>query len=144
MSAIYSVDVQITAPVRDTEVTDRVGDAITNLFPDAEVEHNPGELLAESHSMEHFSECLHRQEILDTARGAFFRNQRGNTFSFDLKKQAAFEGVVNFAVGEPDELGELHVRVSVTEPDVETYIDHVAPPTQEGRPIDPDARDDDR
>jgi predicted RNA binding protein with dsRBD fold (UPF0201 family) len=134
---IYSVDVQITAPVYDTEVTDRVADAITNLFPEAEVEQRPGELLAETHDMSHFSELLHRQEILDTARGAFFENEQGNAFSFDLKKQAAFEGVVNFAVGEPDELGELHVRVSVTEPDVEAYIDHIAPPTEDGRPIDP-------
>jgi len=133
---IYSVDVQITAPVYDTEVTDRVADAITNLFPEAEVEQRPGELVAETHEMEHFSELLHRQEILDTARGACFENKRGNAFSFDLKKQAAFEGVVNFAVGEPDELGELHVRVRVTEPDAETYIDHVAPPTEDGRPVD--------
>lgn len=138
MTTVYSVDVQITAPVYDTEVTDRVRDAITNLFPGAAVEQRPGELLGETHDLSHLSELLHRQEILDTARGAFFEDRRGDTFSFDLKKQAAFEGVVNFAVGEPDELGELHVRVQVTEPDVETYIDHIAPPTEEGRPVDPD------
>ena len=31
---IYSVDVQVTAPVNDTEVTDRVVDAIHALFPE--------------------------------------------------------------------------------------------------------------
>jgi predicted RNA binding protein with dsRBD fold (UPF0201 family) len=136
MSEVYSVDVQITAPVYDTEVADRVADAITNVFPGAELDRRHGEIVGEVHDLSHFSELLHRREILDTARGQFFENRRGDTFSFDLKKQAAFQGVVNFAVGEPDELGEIHVRVRVTEPDVETFIDHIAPPTQEGRPVD--------
>ncbi|WP_255151764.1 RNA-binding domain-containing protein [Halorarius halobius] len=135
---IYSVDVQITTPVRETELPDRVERAIENLFPEAEVEHGEGELLATAHGMERFSELLHEQEILDTARGQFFDGRRGDAFSFDLKKQAAFEGRVNFAVGSPGELGTIHVRVKVEEPSVEAYVDHVAPPTQEGRPVDPD------
>ena len=135
---IYSVDVQVTAPVNDTEVTDRVADAIDNLFPEAAIESNPGELLATCHSMETFSERLHEQAILDTARGAFFDGREGDTFGFRLKKQAAYEGVVNFAVGTESELGDLHVRVRVEEPDVDSYIDHVAPPTEEGRPVDVD------
>ena len=133
---IYSVDVEITAPVKATEVTDRVADAIGNLFPEAEIESHPGELLARTHSMEQFSERLHEQAILDTARGAFFSNREGNTFSFDLKKQAAYEGMINFAVGEGSELGDIHVRVTVEEPGVEAFVDHVAPPTEEGRPIE--------
>jgi predicted RNA binding protein with dsRBD fold (UPF0201 family) len=138
MSAVYSVDVQITAPVNDTEVTDRVADAITALFPNADVEQHPGELLATTHDLEAFSESLHRQEILDTARGVFFDTLDGDTFTFDVKKQAAFQGVVNFAVGESKELGDIHVRVRVTEPDPESYIDHVAPPTKDGKPLDTD------
>jgi predicted RNA binding protein with dsRBD fold (UPF0201 family) len=133
---IYSIDVQITAPVNDTEVTDRVADAIHNLFPEAEIESHPGELLATCHSLDHLSERLHEQAILDTARGQFFAGQDGDTFSFELKKQAAFRGAVNFAVGEGSELGEIHVRVRVKEPDVESFIDHVAPPTEDGRPVD--------
>ncbi|MCL9813561.1 RNA-binding domain-containing protein [Natranaeroarchaeum aerophilus] len=132
---IYSIDIEITAPVRDTEVTDRVADAVTNLFPEAEVTEEPGEIRAEAHSMDHFSEQLHRQEILDTARGAFFENHNRDVFTFELKKQPAFEGVVNFAVGNPDELGDMHVRVYVDEPSVEEFIDAVAPPTEDGKPI---------
>lgn len=132
---IYSIDVQITAPVKDTEVADRVATAIENVFPGADPEERHGEVVAEVHSLDHFSELLHRQEILDTARGEFFRHRRGDTFSFDLKKQAAFEGVVNFAVGNPDELGDVHVRVRVEEPSVEEFVDYIAPPTEEGRPI---------
>ena len=136
---MYSVDVQVTVPVNDTEVTGRVTDAVHNLFPGAELESHPGELVGTCHSVEQFSERLHEQAILDTARRAFFDGQNGDSFSFRLKKQAAFRGVVNFAVGTESELGDIHVRVRVNEPDVESYVDHVAPPTEEGRPVDVDS-----
>jgi len=135
---IYSIDAEITAPVRDTEVTDRVGDAITNLFPGADLEHSHGELRGTAHDLEEFSQSLHRQEILDTARGVFFDTRRGDSFSFRLKKQAAFQGVVNFVVDDPGELGAITVRVRVEEPSVEEYIDHIAPPTEDGKPVDPE------
>ncbi|MCU4925791.1 coaE operon protein [Halobacteria archaeon AArc-dxtr1] len=132
---VYRVHVEITAPVYDTEVTARVADAVANIFPGADLEESHGEIRGETHSLSHLSELLHRQEILDTARGEFFERRQGDTFSFALKKQAAFEGRVNFSVGEPDELGEIAVRVRVDEPDVEPYVDHVAPPTEDGRPV---------
>jgi len=132
----YRATVRIEAPVADTEVTDRVRAAVTNVFPDADVEERPGLLVAETHSLSTFSEGLHRQEILDTARGVFFDTREGDRFSFSLKKGAAFEGVVNFAVDDDDELGTVDVTVQVDEPEVETLIDHVAPPTEDGRPVD--------
>jgi predicted RNA binding protein with dsRBD fold (UPF0201 family) len=137
---IYSIDVEITTPVIDTEVTDRVKDAVHNIFPDADLELRHGELRGTGHDLEQFSELLHRREILDTARGVFFDNRRGNGFSFQLKKQAAFQGVVNFVADEPGELGAISVRVRVEEPDVEAFIDHIAPPTEDGKPVDPDSR----
>ena len=136
MSQVYSVDVQVTAPVNDTEVTDRVADSITNIFPAAEPTFADGELTAEIHDLTHLSELLHREEILDTARGVFFDTLESDTFSFDLKKQAAFEGRINFAVGGPSELGDIHVEVTVTEPSAEQFIDAIAPPTEDGTPID--------
>ncbi|PSP79165.1 coaE operon protein [Halobacteriales archaeon QS_1_68_20] len=138
MSEVYSVDVEITAPVYDTEVTDRVEDAITNLFPGAEIERTPGGLGATTHALDRFAERLREQEILDTARGQFFDDRRGDTFTFALKKQAAFEGVVNFSVGNPDELGEIHVAVRVQEPSVEAFVDRIAPATEEGVPPEDD------
>ena len=132
---IYRIDVRITAPVRNTEVADRVADAILELFPDATVRTEPDEVIAESHSLERLSERLHEQAILDTARGVFFDGHSGDSFAFDLKKTAAFQGVVNFSVGEPDELGDLHVHVRVEEPTVPEFVDHVAPPTEDGRPV---------
>jgi predicted RNA binding protein with dsRBD fold (UPF0201 family) len=135
---IYRIDVRVVAPVRDTEVTDRVADAVRNLFPNADVGEEPGRLVAEAHSMDAFSERLHEQEILDTARKEFFARADEEGFAFALKKQAAFEGVINFAVGNPDELGDIEVQVTVHDPDVESVIDHVAPPTEDGKPVRPD------
>ena len=137
-SITYRVDVQITAPVFPTEVEARVAEAIQRLFPNADPELRHGEMIGECHDMERFSELLHRQEILDTARGSLLGDREGDTLAFDLKKQAAYEGRVNFAVGEPAELGDIHVRVRVEEPDVEAYVDHVAPRTEEGVPVDPE------
>ena len=135
MTDIYRVDVELTAPVYDTEITARVADAVAAVFPEADLEESFGEIRGTAHRLEHFSELLHRQEILDTARGEFFADLEGDTFSFALKKAAAFEGRVNFSVGEPDELGEIAVRVRVDEPDPETFIDRIAPPTEDGRPV---------
>ena len=135
---IYRIDVRVIAPVRDTEVTDRVADAVRNLFPNAEISEEPGRLVAEAHSMDAFSERLHEQEILDTARREFFRRADDEGFAFALKKQAAFKGVINFAVGNPDELGDIEVQVTVHDPEVEAFVDHVAPPTEDGRPVQPD------
>jgi len=135
---IYRIDVRVVAPVRDTEVTDRVADAVRNLFPNAELSEEPGRLVAEAHSMDAFSERLHEQEILDTARREFFRRADDEGFAFALKKQAAFKGVINFAVGNPDELGDIEVQVTVHDPEVEAVVDHVAPPTEDGRPVSPD------
>lgn len=133
---IYSINVEVTAPVYDTEVTDRVADAIEALFPEAEPELRHGELTATVHTLERFSERLHQQAILDTARGIFFDNQQGNRFSFRLKKQAAFEGTINFVVDEPGELGVISVQVQVEEPSVEEFIDHIAPRTEDGKPVE--------
>ncbi|WP_435067831.1 RNA-binding domain-containing protein [Haloplanus sp. C73] len=135
---IYQLDVRVVAPVRDTEVTDRVADAVRNLFPNADIEQEPGQIVGETHSLEAFAERLHEQEILDTARRQFFGSADEDGFAFALKKQAAFEGVINFAVGNPDELGDVEVQVTVHDPDVETVIDHVAPPTEDGKPVQPD------
>ena len=133
---VVDIDVEITAPVYGTELEDRVGEAIEAIFPGAEPRLEHGELRGAVDDLEPLSELLHRQEILDTARGVFFRNRRGDSFSFRLKKQPAFQGVVNFAVDDPGELGAISVRVRVSEPNVEAFIDHIAPPTEDGQPVE--------
>ena len=136
MTDAYSVDVRVTAPVNPTELEDRVADAIQTLFPGAEVETQGSRVVAETHTVESFRERLFEQRILDTARKQFAANQTADGFSFDLKKQAAFNGTVNFAVGNPDELGDLHVEVTVREPAVDQFVDYLAPRTEDGDPIE--------
>ncbi|MFC3477830.1 RNA-binding domain-containing protein [Halobacterium litoreum] len=133
---VYSVDVRVSAPIQPTEVTDRVVDAIHGLFPGADVATEGDRVVAEAHAVETFREQLFEQRILDTARKQFTENRDPDGFSFDLKKQAAFNGKVNFAVGDPDELGDIHVDVTVREPDVESFIAYLAPETEDGEPLD--------
>jgi predicted RNA binding protein with dsRBD fold (UPF0201 family) len=136
MTDAYSVDVRVTAPVNPTELEDRVADAIRNLFPGVDIETQGSRVVAETHTVESFREQLFEQRILDTARKQFQANQTDSGFSFDLKKQAAFNGTVNFAGGNPDELGDLHVEVTVHEPDVQQFVDYFAPRTEDGEPLE--------
>jgi len=136
VTAVYRAAVRVTAPVEPTEVTDRVRDAVASVFPEAEIAVEDGRVVGESHSLEHLSELLHRQEILDTARQQFHDGLSDGGFSFRLKKQAALQGRVNFAVGSPGELGDVSVEVRVEEPSVEAFVDHVAPETEEGVPVE--------
>jgi predicted RNA binding protein with dsRBD fold (UPF0201 family) len=131
MSAPYRIEVEVTAPVYPTEVPERVEAAITSLFPEAEIEARTGEIVGQARMMEHFGDRLRERAIVDTAQDVFRRNVTGDAFAFALKKQAAYEGVVNFAVGNPDELGDLHVRVRVTEPSVEEFIERLTAPTED-------------
>jgi len=134
---MYSADVTVRVPVQPTEVEDRVRRAVSELFPDADFERRDGELVAETHAIEGFAWKLREQRILDTARGALLSGREGSEIRFRLKKQAAFEGVVNFAVGNEAELGDIEVRIVVRDPPIEEFIHALAPPTdEEGRPVE--------
>lgn len=132
---VYRANVRVIAPVNGTEVHDRVEEAVLNLFPDAEVTREDDRIVGRTHSLSTFSERLHEQAILDTARDQLFAEVYGSTIHFDLKKLAAYQGVVNFSVGGEDELGDLRVRIEVEEPSVEEFVDAIAPPTEEGEPL---------
>ena len=79
---IYSIDVRIEAPVNDTEVTDRVADAVSNVFPNAECSHQDGRLVGETHTLDPFFDLLHAQEILRTARRELHTHADNHGFPF--------------------------------------------------------------
>lgn len=135
---VYQVDVRIEAPIHPTEDPDRVAEAVTTLFPTADVEVGGDRVTATAHDVSHFRERLFEQRILDTARSQFFERRGPNGVSFALKKQAARNDVVNFAVGNPAELGDVEVAITVRDPDVEAFIDYLAPATEDGRPPETD------
>ncbi|AKH98583.1 coaE operon protein [Halanaeroarchaeum sulfurireducens] len=130
----YQADVRLEAPINPTEEESRVVETITTLFPESEVATSADRVTATTHDLSHFRKRLFEQRILDTARSEFFANHGPNGFSFELKKQAARNDVVNFAVGSPDELGDVEVAVTVHDPDVESFIDYLAPSTDGGEP----------
>ncbi len=132
---VYRVEIRVVAPVRPTEVTDRVVDAVHELFPDAEIARETDRVVGTARSVERFAELLRQQAILDTARERMQAGQYGDAVHVELKKLAAYQGVVNFAVGNPDELGDVEVRFRVEEPAVSEFIDLVAPPTEGGDPV---------
>ena len=136
MSTVYRITVDIDAPVKPTEVRDRVADAVRTLFPEADVTTESDHVSARTHAMDHFRDRLFEQRILDTARKEFMRNRTQSGFEFRLKKQAAFRDVVNFSVGNPAELGDIEVRVTVEDPEVEEFIAFLAPQTEEGEPLE--------
>lgn len=136
MSTVYRITVDIEAPVKPTEVRERVADAVRSLFPEADVATESDQVSARTHKVNHFRDRLFEQRILDTARKEFMRNRTRNGFEFRLKKQAAFRDVVNFSVGNPAELGDIDVRVVVEEPEVEEFMAFLAPQTEEGEPLE--------
>lgn len=131
---VSRIDVQIEASVKETEIPDRVAEAVETLFPEAELTAESDRVFGESHSLAHVRDRLFEQRILDTARGVFLDRAGPQGFAFELKKAAALEDVVNFSVGTPDELGSIEVAVTVHDPSVEAFIDHLAPATEDGTP----------
>ncbi len=136
MTTVYRITVDIEAPVEPTEVRDRVADAVRSLFPEADVTTSSDEVTARTHKVDHFRDRLFEQRILDTARKEFMRNRTQSGFEFRLKKQAAFRDVVNFSVGNPAELGDIDVRVTVEDPEVEEFVEFLAPRTEDGEPLE--------
>lgn len=136
MTGAPAVDVRITAPVQDTELPERVVEAVEGLFPAAETTVEDGRVVAHTDSLARLRKRLREQRILDTARSHLRNHRHAEGVAVDLKKQAARQGVVNFVVGSPSELGDIHVDVTV-EGDTEALIHWLAPPTdEEGRPVD--------
>lgn len=126
MTAVqYRVDVEVVAPVNPTEDPDLVEGAVLNLFPGATVERGDGELVATTRSLDRLGELFASQRIQETARAQLRDGLVGDTIAVRLRKQAAVVGVVNFAVDEPAELGDLDVRVRVEEPDPGAFIDEL-------------------
>ena len=131
---ITRIEATIEAPIMETEVPERVAAAVETLFPDSEIEIREDRVVATTYDLSHVRQRLFEQRILDTARDLFFDRAGPRGFTFELKKAAALEDVVNFSVGTPDELGSIEVAVTVHEPDVEAFVDLFAPSTEEGTP----------
>jgi predicted RNA binding protein with dsRBD fold (UPF0201 family)/dephospho-CoA kinase len=120
-----------------TEVEERVRKSVENIFPGTRLslikkEGYVDRLEGTAPSLDALHELLRRQKILDTARHSLFGNLKGKEISFQLNKQAALMGYVNF-LDHDVALGGIYVTIETDEP--ELIIDWLAPVTAEGRPI---------
>lgn len=113
---IYRIDVEAVGPVNPTEDPTAVRQAIGSLLPDADIEHGHGEIVGRGHSIDRLTELFAKQRIQETARAALLESIDGDTIAFTVSKQAAHAGVVNFALDEPAELGDISVSIRVDQP----------------------------
>jgi len=128
------VDIEIETQVNPTEDVDRVAEAVKNLFPDAEVEIVGQKLVAKARNLERFRELLRRQRILDTARTEMKRGLSGREITILLNKQTAVVSRINF-VEDDAVLGPIIVRFRLNWVSPERFMDYVAPPTKDGKPV---------
>lgn len=116
----------VSAPVHFTELVESVDRAITNIFPDAQLEFrrftNRQCLLIGTASLYKLRELLMKQNILDSARAELFNGINENGTEFELNKQVAFAGKANF--GESS-LGDIHISIECD--DAEELIYWLAP-----------------
>jgi hypothetical protein len=111
---------------------ERVVSAIENIFPGLIMDIRVDRIEAYDgpDALKVFHKLLRKQEILDSARSAMLRGRSGDSFQFQLNKQAALMGIVSFPpVEEP--LGSLHVQITGGE----QVIDWLAPATENGAPV---------
>jgi predicted RNA binding protein with dsRBD fold (UPF0201 family) len=122
------VEVRLKTRCYPTEDRGKIVEAITDLFPDAEVS-GTDELSGTSHSLDMFGELLKKQRIRDAARAVLRRGIRGNGTSFRLNKQVATVGKISFSE-EDRPLGDIEVEIVAD--DLDAAIDGIAPHTRAG------------
>jgi hypothetical protein len=111
---------------------EKVVSAIENIFPGLIMDIRGDRIDAYNgiDALKVFHHLLRQQQILDTARSVMLRGRSGDSFRFQLNKQAALMGVVSFPPLE-EPLGSIHVEITGGE----CAIDWLAPVTENGVPI---------
>jgi len=117
--------VRVETVVNPTENPAKVKAACLIMFPDLVFREVGGTLVGEGSDVEHFRMMVRNAKIRDTARSVLIRHRRGTETRFNLSKQAAYAGRVNFGTGAP--LGDL--AVTIEDEDLDALIDHVAEST---------------
>jgi len=117
------VELTIRTRCYPTEDREKVARAITNVFPDAEIQ-GEDPMVAHSRSLETFCDLLKRQRIRDAARAVLRRGLKRGFASFVLNKQVAAVGKISFSE-ESHALGDIEVIVSTE--DTQALIDSLVP-----------------
>ncbi|MEA2053846.1 MAG: RNA-binding domain-containing protein [Candidatus Thermoplasmatota archaeon] len=117
------MNIEIIVPVKNTEDSSKVKQALFNIFPDAVIEEKEGMLIGKAKSFENFKKLLEMQRIRDTVKVFLGKRVRNGTLSFKLNKEAAYAGKINFViVSHP--MGEIKVTIKEkNEEALEEFID---------------------
>ncbi len=118
---------RVKTRVYPTESEEKVKRALKNIF-DIELKMENDYIIGESgkiESLDILKEKFKNQAIRDSARSIFLKNMDEKRLKFNLNKQAAFVGVVNFL--EESKLGVIEVEIESD--DITKIIDLIAPST---------------
>ena len=129
------VSVFVEVKINPTESTDKVKQAVENIFGNIQVKvqsvHKRDLLIAEARGLESLSKLynlLRRERIRDAARGVFFEGLDGKTMAFCLNKQVAFVGHLSFSKEMAESpLGPIKVKIKCENP--RELIEWLAPKT---------------
>ena len=116
---------RVETPVHPTENPEKVIRALRNLFPDLQIESTKDRIGGTTANLDRLREMIRNQRIRDTARRQLVAGRRENRTTVSVSKQAAFVGVVNFAIASP--LGDIAVEIESD--DIEAAIDYIAEST---------------
>jgi len=126
-------NIRVHCPVFPSEDPEKVVKAVKNIFPDIELNTENNAMTGETATLEHFSEQIRRQRILDTARSVLMKGRRGDERTiFNMNKQAAFAGKISFTE-ERTILGTINV--TITADNITGFIESLAPPTVNGEEV---------
>lgn len=131
-----SIVTTVSALVFPTEREEKVREAVEHIFPGARLhlikQKGFVDRLEGTAKPDHLHELLRKQKILDTARSAMKRGMADREVSFQLNKQAAYMGDLNF-LDHDVALGGIYINIECEDP--LHVIDWLAPETREGKPI---------
>ena len=113
------MELAVKAPLNKTESSDKLLRAVENLFPSLEFKEKGGFLQSKGsdrNDLAAFKELLKLQQIQDTAKAFLNGSIDGERMIFELNKQAAYMGKVNF-VDFPIALGTIIVEIKDRDPE---------------------------
>jgi predicted RNA binding protein with dsRBD fold (UPF0201 family) len=127
------VSIIVKCPIFPSEDPEKVIKAVKNIFPEMDVVTENNSVYGETKMLEHFSEQIRRQRILDSARGIMMKGRRSDEKTiFNMNKQAAFAGKISFTE-ERTILGTINVTILAD--NITEYIEALAPQTVDGEEV---------
>jgi predicted RNA binding protein with dsRBD fold (UPF0201 family) len=137
MSESFDVKLEVEAYSHPTENTEKIKNAINNIFKDLnyeikDIEKNMQLIIGRASSLgalEKFRDLLKQDRIRDAARAVMIRSKSDDSIVFYLNKQVAFVSHISFSMPEDESpLGPIKIRIRSKK--LDSLIDWLAPKTR--------------